>query len=154
MEKPQKIIEAFDECLTYIFGPSFARDNPHKSDMETAKRWAKDGLSVIVATMVFYDRMTYLHERFLRVQDKRDRSLIPHSLKLFDENIEAALRRQKGETVDLWEAELSRWRARCKFWVKNHLSWRESMWGPAPFENGTRVPGAILREIEKHKPAA
>jgi len=97
---PEKIIEAFDVCLVYVYGYRDARDNPHKTDMETATKWIEAGLSVEVACFVFFDRMNWMHEKHLRFHSKSDRTNIPTCLKIFDQNIEAAIRRAKGEHFD------------------------------------------------------
>lgn len=150
MEQPQKIIEAFDQCLIYVFGQAFARENPHKSDMEIATIWTQSGLSIVLATMVFYDRMNYMHERYLKSGHLKDRQFIPHSLKIFSENIESAIRRQTGDgEFDLWEREISKWRSRCNGWLKNKALWRTEMWGPEPFSSGCRAPHLILRALKK-----
>lgn len=148
---PEDIIGAFDECLIYLYGQRYARDNPHKTDMETAKKWVDDGLKLEIACFVFFDRMNYMHEKHLRHHGKGDRSDIPGSLKLFDENIECAIRKMGGEELDEWEKVNNQWRSRFKGWQKDRKLWRPEMWGPEPFEIGCRVPSAILARVNKYE---
>jgi hypothetical protein len=72
-----QIIEAFDECLEFVYGRQYGRDNPHRSDSQTAARWIDGGLTLPVACFVFYRQMNLLHEKWLR-DDLKDRSHIPH----------------------------------------------------------------------------
>ena len=145
--KPEDIVRAFDVCLVYLYGQRYARDNPHKTDMETATLWIDKGITLEIACFVFFDRMSYLHEKHLKNHDKGDRSDIPHSLKLFDDNIECAIRKIGGDELDEWEKVNNQWRARCRGWKKDRKFWRPEMWGPEPFKEGTRVPNSILNEI-------
>lgn len=148
--KPEDIVKAFDECREYIFGYGLGRDNPHVSDNGTAERWVKEGLNLVVAVMVFYEQMNWMHEKFLRFGNGKDRQYLPASLKVFDENIEAAIRRSKGGgQSEFWENGLSQWRSRCRGWLKDKSLWRENMWGAPPFENGTRVPKSVLDELKQ-----
>lgn len=149
MPEADQIIEAFDQCLEYTFGSAFARDNRHKSDVETSQKWITVGADVVLATIVFSKQMDWMHEKFLRSGHLRDRKFIPHSLKVFDENIEMAIRRMNGiGIVDAWEVELSLWRARFKSWQKTGI-WQTEMYGSAPFEPGCRVPKSILEEFKR-----
>ena len=72
----EQIIECFDAIRDYIWGYGRGRDNPHKSDRETAKRWISEGLIVPIAAIVFFDRMGDMHERWLRT-DAKDRTHLP-----------------------------------------------------------------------------
>lgn len=144
---PHELIKAFDEVREYVFGSKLGRDNPHKDDLATAEKWFSDGLTLIVAVMVFYEQMNWMHEKFLRFGRGTDKSYIPASLKVFDENIEVAVRRSKnGGQTELWENGISQWRSRCKAWTRNG-SWIENMWGPKPFEAGCRVPKEVIKEL-------
>ena len=147
--KPDDIVKAFDDCREYIFGHSIGRDNPHKDDKETAEKWIKDGLTFVVAVMVFYEQMNWMHEKFLRFGNGKDRQYLPASLKVFDENIEAAIRRAKnGGQSDFWERGIAQWRARCNGWIKDKSLWRENSWGAEPFKEGNRVPKQVLDELK------
>jgi hypothetical protein len=143
---PTQIIEAFDECLEYVYGRSYGRDNPHKSDDETALRWIDAGLTLHVACFVFYRQMNIMHELWTR-DNLRDRSHIPHSLKVFDENIEAGIRRHKGggdwSASDMVD---SLWRARLRVWTESPSWWNHDMWGPPPGTPGCRAPRAVIAE--------
>lgn len=148
--KPDDLVKAFDECREYIFGYGLGRDNPNKDDKATATKWVEQGLSLVVAVMVFYEQMTWMHEKFLRFGNGKDRQYLPASLKVFDENIEAAIRRAKnGGQTEFWEGEISKWRARCKGWLKDKALWRENMWGVEPFKEGNRIPRQVLDEIKQ-----
>jgi hypothetical protein len=59
--------------------------------------------------------------------------------------------REDGEEVDMWEAEYSRWRSRCRGWLKSPILWREAHWGPPPFTLGNRIPSIILLEIDEER---
>lgn len=144
---PEQIIECFDYCLIYVFGQKYARENPHVGDMDTARSWIDAGANIFLAAYVFFDRMNSMHEKFSHQSfENKDRSNIPGVLKLFDQNILAAIRKSQGDEVTQFEAEMSRWRARVIWFVKKPGAWREEMWGPAPDQPGTRVPQSILRE--------
>jgi hypothetical protein len=146
--KPEEIIKAFDDVREYVFGYSLGRDNPHASDKETAKSWLESGLTLVVAVIVFSEQMNWMHEKFLRYGHAKDRSYLPASLKVFNENIEAAIRKSKGDgAFDEWEKEISKWRSRCKGWKRKKSLWRHEMWGPEPFEKGSRIPKSILMEL-------
>jgi hypothetical protein len=148
MSTPAEIIEAFDRCLIYVYGAAFARDNPNKTDIATAKPWIEAGADVVVVSWVFFDRMSWMHEKHLRSQDKKDRTNIPGTLKVFDENVMAALRRMNGSEIDAFETRLSLWRSRMKGWKKYPNQWRVELWGPQPFQPGCRVPALVLREAQ------
>lgn len=146
--KPDDVIKAFDDIREYVFGYSFGRDNPHSSDKQTAQEWIEDGLNINIAAAVFYEQMSWMHEKFLRYGGAKERSYLPSSLKVFNDNIEVAIRRSTGKgQIDEWEKEISKWRSRCKGWITNKNLWRIEMWGPEPFEIGTRVPKEILKEL-------
>jgi hypothetical protein len=145
--KPEELIEVFDRILVYVCGNRYARDNPHATDMATATQWAKDGCDAVIAAIVLYDRMSAMHERHLHAVDKTDRTNVPGTLKLFTENIEAALRRQSGEELDSVDKAYSQWRSRVKGWKKNGKLWRIEDWGPAPHQPGCRVPKSVLAEF-------
>lgn len=147
MVLPEQIIASFDEILDYVYGRRYGRDNPHKSDEQTAHKWIEEGITLAIATAVFYHRMSQMHERFLRQPDDRDRSNIPGSLKVFDENIESAIRRVKNEgQADPWESIDARWRARIGSFLKTSL-WHPDLWGPSPDEFGFRGPSRLLTEM-------
>jgi hypothetical protein len=149
--KPDDLIKAFDGVREYVFGYGLGRDNPHKDDKKTAETWIAEGATLLVAIMVFYEQMSWMHEKFLRFGNAKDRSYLPASLKVFNENIEAALRRQKsGGQTDETEKAYSLWRSRCKGWLKDKRLWQINMWGPEPFQEGNRVPKSILQELTKH----
>jgi hypothetical protein len=142
----QKLIETFDRILVYVYGVRYARDNPHKSDAETASLWASLGCDVVIAAIVLFDRMIAMHERHLRIVDKSDRTHIPCTMKVFTENIEAALRRQSGGEIDEIEKTYSLWRSRVAGWRKKPTLWLTEMWGPEPFAPGCRVPRSVLAD--------
>ena len=142
---PQDIIEAFDAYLDYTYGRRYGRDNPHKTDAETAQRWLDAGLTVPVACFVFHRQMSIMHEKWLRY-DLRDRAHIPHSLKVSDENIEAGIRRAQGEEVTTWDMEESKWRSRVKGWRRNPAFWNAEIWGPHPDQPGCRAPRSLLKD--------
>lgn len=151
--KAEDIIKAFDECREYVFGYAWGRDNPHSSDKGTATEWLTKGLTFVVAVMVFYEQMNWMHEKFLRYGNAKERSYLPASLKVFNDNIETAIRRSKdGGQVDQMDKVMSSWRSRCKAWFKNPALWRVEMWGPEPFKEGSRVPQLILNEFAAAKP--
>ena len=140
----KQIIEAFDVCLIYIYGQRYARENAYKDDTETASQWIKEGITIEIACFVFFKEMSWMHEKFLHWHNSQDRKLIPHSLKVFNENIEAAIRKSTGEEMDEWEKTISLWRARYRGWIKNKSHWQREMWGPEPDEKGTRVPKSLM----------
>lgn len=143
--QPEQIIAAFDECLDYVYGRRYGRNNPHTSDIATAIRWIAAGLTLPVACFVFYRQMNLMHERWMR-DDLKDRAHIPHSLKVFDEAIDSAIRRARDGEVSTWDLEDSRWRARLTGWKRKSSFWLEDHWGPPPGSPGCRVPGAVRRE--------
>jgi hypothetical protein len=144
----RNLIETFDRVLVYVYGARYARDNPHKSDMETATLWASLGCDSVIAAIVLFDRMSAMHERHLRVVDKSDRTHIPCTMKVFTENIEAALRRQSGAEIDDMEKVYSLWRSRIAGWRKKPTLWLTEMWGPVPFQPGCRAPRSVLSEFQ------
>lgn len=142
------IIEAFDACLEFIWGQRYGRDNPHASDMKTAKAWVEQGLTVPIASIIFYKNMDRMHERWLHNIDPKDRKNLPALLSIFDDNIQAALNRVAiGGEFDAWEAEIGRWRARFIGW-KNGREWNYEQWGPRPDQTGTRIPKEILTGLK------
>jgi hypothetical protein len=144
--KPEELIEVFDRILVYIFGNRYARDNPHATDMATAKLWAEQGCDAVIAAIVLYDRMSAMHERHLHTVDKTDRTNVPGTLKLFTDNIEAALRRESDAEVDECEKWYSQWRSRLTSWKKKGL-WLTEMWGPKPDQDGCRAPKSLISEF-------
>ncbi|MDE2099114.1 MAG: hypothetical protein KGL39_17805, partial [Patescibacteria group bacterium] len=93
-------------------------------------------------------QMNWMHEKFLRYGNGKDRKYFPGTLKLFNENIESAMRKYKnGGQFDEAERSDSRWRARCKAWMKNPNLWQENQWGSAPNTLTTRVPKTIIKEL-------
>jgi hypothetical protein len=146
--QPQQIIDVFDRTLVYIYGSAFARENPSKNDHKTAKAWIAEGLDPVVAAWVFWDRMSWMHEKSLRHHDKSDRTNIPGSLILFDENIRSALRRISAGSheIDGVDRILSQWRSRVNGWHKSKI-WLGDMWGPAPDDRGCRAPKSVLSEF-------
>jgi hypothetical protein len=147
---PAQIIDVFDRTLIYIYGSAFARENPSKNDHKTAASWIAESLDPIVAAWVFWDRMSWMHEKSLRHHDKSDRINIPGSLILFDENIRSALRRINtgSHEIDGVDRLFSQWRARVKAWHASKI-WLENMWGPEPFKSGNRVPRTVLEEFSQ-----
>lgn len=146
--RPEEIVSAFDECREYVFGRSLGRDNPHASDITAAKKWIAMGLTLPIAVIVFHEQMTWMHEKFLRFGGAKDRSYLPAALKVFDENIETAIRKvMNGGHFDIWENEVVKWRARCKAWKKHPELWRFEDWGPEPLKRGCRVPRDVLMEF-------
>jgi hypothetical protein len=144
---PDELIKTFDDCLEYVYGRRMGRDNPYKDDMKTAQGWIDDGLPLFLAAIVFYEQMSRLHERFLR--NNQDRQYVPHSLKVFDDNIRTANHRQaRGGNYDTWENEELRWRSRVKGWMKQPNLWQADHWGPTPGQSGCRMPRAVMKEME------
>jgi hypothetical protein len=90
--------------------------------------------------------MNLMHEKWVR-DDLRDRSHIPHALKVFDENIEAGIRRFRDGELSAWDIADSQWRARIKVWSRNPNLWNADMWGPPPGAEGCRAPHSILAEV-------
>ena len=86
-----------------------------------------------------------MHEKWLR-DDLRDRSDIPHSLKVFDGNIECAIHRHRDGEMSVWEAADSQWRARVKAWARKRF-WFADMWGPPPDDPACRAPNSVLAEV-------
>lgn len=146
--RAEDVIGAFDDCRELIFGIALGRDNPYREDKATAQKWIDGGLTFVVAVCVFFEQMSWMHEKFLRYGQAKERSYLPASLKVFDENIEAAIRKQKGGgQTEFWETEISRWRSRCRGWKRNPQLWNSNQWGPAPFEAGSRIPKAVMEEL-------
>lgn len=143
---PNAIIQAFDDCLEYVWSRNYGRDNPQKTDHETAQRWINEGLTNFGATIVFYEQMVRMHERWLR-HDAASREDIPKAIKIFEENIQTMIYKLKHGAPEVWEVELSKWLARCRGWMKAPELWNTDMWGPAPNENGTRAPKNILVDL-------
>jgi len=150
MTTPDDIIRAFDDCLDYIFGRALGRDNPHATDAATARKWLADGLTLVIAVIVFHEQMNWMHEKFLRFGNAKDRSYLPSALKVFNDNIETAIRRhQNGGQLDEWDRRDSQWRARVKGWARNPRLWRQDMWGPPPGQPGCRLPRSVLVELKE-----
>lgn len=149
MSDADQIIKAFDQCLDYTFGRSLGRDNPHKSDAETAEHWISEGADLVLCVMVFTRQMGWMHEKYLRSGHLRDRAMIPHSLKVFHDNVLAAVRLAKSGGVDEAERVYSLWRSRVKGWQKNPALWRIEQWGPTPIERGCRVPKSVMAELSQ-----
>lgn len=145
-----EIIQAFDEILDYIYGRSRGRDYHHKSDPETASRWIKEGITLPIASVVFYQKIVVMHEAWLRCT-LGDREAIPHSLKVCDEAIMAAISRVKagGEPIAVWEQSQSQWVARARGFITKKL-WNRDMWGPTPDEPNCRCPPRLLAEAKKN----
>lgn len=138
----EEIVKLFDECREYVFGYGEGRDNYYADDLETAKSWIDGGVNYFLAAIVFYEQMTWMHEKYLKF---RDRKHMPSSLKVFDENIKTAIRRQKnGGNFESWEQEIAQWAARYRTWQKKRL-WDYNNWGPDPSQSGTRVPKSVLK---------
>ncbi|CAM5999264.1 unnamed protein product [Sphagnum balticum] len=149
--KPYDIIDAFDACLTYVYGKKYAREYPAKHDSKNAEEWIKKGLTLPVACFVFYHQMSRMHERWLR-RPESDRYEIPVGISVFDENLEAAIRRASGVELDEAEKSEALWRNRFRGWLKGY-PWYENMWGSPPLtEDGSiskkcRIPMHIIEEI-------
>ena len=149
--KPYDIIDAFDDCLTYVYGKKYAREYPAKNDSKKAAAWIARGLTVPIATIVFYHQMTRMHERWRR-QPEKDRTEIPGSIGVFDENLEAAILRASGVELDFRERADASWRNRFKGWIKG-FPWYENMWGMPPLnEDGSiskksRMPRYLIEEL-------
>lgn len=137
---PFHIIEAFDECMLATWGNVGKRSAPFRDDEATAQEWINAGATLTRCIMIFTNQMEMMRHKKLR---------LPRALKIFDSNIRDALAKDAGEELDVWEAEYSRWRARCDGWKKNPTLWRQDFWGPEPFSNGCRVPQRILQEIDE-----
>jgi hypothetical protein len=151
MPTPQSIIAAFDEVLEYTWGRQYGRDNPFREDAETAAAWIEQGVTLTVATIVFHEQMTRMHEKSVRQNDLR--AFLPRALKVFDENIAAAIRRQSGGEVSMWDIEESRWRSRLLAYRKNPESWNVEQWGYTPLSAYCSAPKRLIREIIGHRAA-
>lgn len=144
---PDELIKIFDDCLEYVYGRRMGRDNPYKEDRATAQAWIDDGLEPFLAAIVFHEQMSKMHERFLH--NNQDRKHVPCSLKVFSENIDAAIHRYKrGGNYDVWENQDLQWRSRVKGWMKRPELWQIEHWGPAPGKIDCRVPKSVLRELD------
>jgi hypothetical protein len=150
MTEPHEIVKAFDGCLDITFGRPLGRDNPHKDDAATAQRWLDTGATIVICVMVFTREMAWMHEKYLRSGHLRDRQFIPHTLKVFEDNILSAIRTAKSGSVDETDKVDSLWRSRIASWRKKPHHWRREMWGPEPCQPGCRAPKSILDEFEKH----
>lgn len=150
MTKPADIITAFDEILDYVYGRSRGRDYPSKSDEKTAEEWISAGLTVPIASLIFYQRMSLMHERWLSNFDPHSKINYPALLSVFDENIKAALARVKsgGDPVSVWEQSESQWLARLNGFFSKKL-WQAEMWGPSPDDLGCRAPQRLIEEAKK-----
>jgi hypothetical protein len=139
--EPIEIIAAFDECMISTWGTAGKRSSPFREDEATAQAWIEAGVTLTKCVIVFAAQMELMRSRRLR---------LPRALKIFDSNIMDAI---AGDQYDLppWECEYSRWRARCRAWLKNPSSWIENHWGPEPFTNGHRVPRVVLLELDEEK---
>jgi hypothetical protein len=144
LSTPERIIAAFDDVLDYVYGHQWGRDNPHASDFATATRWCDLGLTASIACCVFYRQMSLMHERWLRDEIK-NRSNIPHSLKVFNDEIEAAIHRVKHGELSTWELSDSLWLARLRGWKKNPDLWPDNMWGPPPGHPQCRAPKRLMQ---------
>lgn len=144
---PEQIIAAFDEILDYVYGRSRGRDYPSKFDKDNAQDWIDLGLTVPIASAVFYHQMSRLHERWLRNFDPKDKANIPQHIGIFEEHILSAIQRVQagGEPIASWEQSESKWRARIKGFYRKKL-WQREMWGPEPGEDGCRAPPRLLAE--------
>lgn len=148
---PLQIIEAFDEILDFVYGRSRGRDYHGKEDLTYATQWVEYGLTVPIASAVFWQRMNIMHERWLRQHDHNDTTNIPRNPGLFDENIRAALARVRagGEPIEVWEQSESLWKARIRAFLKDPDSWTlyiES-WGNPPGQPGSRVSARLLAVV-------
>jgi hypothetical protein len=139
---PLQIVEAFDECMIATWGAAGKRAAPFRDDELVAQQWIDAGATLTKCIMIFTNQMEIMRQKKMR---------LPRAIKIFDSNIRDMIARDQGEEVDVWECEYSRWRSRCRGWVKNPALWRENHWGPPPFALGNRVPGAILREIDEDR---
>ena len=149
--KPYDIIDAFDACLTYVYGRKYKREYPAKNDSKKAAAWIAKGLTVPVATIVFYHQMTRMHERWLR-KPESDKTEIPGSIGVFDEHLDVAIRRAHGIELDAMEKADASWRNRFKGWLKG-FPWYENLWGSPPLNpdgsisKKTRLPQYLLAEL-------
>jgi len=147
---PDQIIAAFDEIRCFIWGDQYARYQPYKDDAKTAERWIEHGITLPIASVVFFQRMSLMHERWLR-DDVDDRSNLPNSLKVFDEDIRIALIRLKGNELSHWDKEESKWLARLNGFKKNQAHWNVDMWGERPDHPDCRAPQHLLIELKFRK---
>jgi len=147
--KPDDIIQAFDEILDYVYGRSRGRDYPSKDDPKIAQAWIDEGLTVPIACCVFYQRMSMMHERWLRQNDQNDKTNIPRNIGVFDENIRAAIVRAKagGESLSMMDIIDSRWRSRLKGFYSAKKYWYPDLWGPEPGQDGCRASPRLIAEI-------
>jgi hypothetical protein len=149
--EPEEIIAAFDEILDYVYGRSRGRDYPSKFDKKDAETWIEKGLTVPIASAVFYRQMSMMHERWLRMPPN-DRTLIPVHIGYFAENIENALNRIKNGGENSFSDNVNAtWKLRLRGWLKG-FPWYENMWGTPPINPTTgkiqrsRVPESVIAE--------
>lgn len=151
--KPYDIIDAFDDCLAYVYGRKYRREYRQKNDPANAQKWIDDGLTLPVACFVFYHQMSRMHERWMR-KPESDREEIPKGLSIFEEHIKTAIRRASGYEVSEDEKSESQWRNRYFGWLKGH-AWYENLWGAPPLNpdgsisKKTRMPRYLLSELHK-----
>jgi hypothetical protein len=150
---PEEIIEAFDEILDFVFGRNRGRDYPSKFDESTASDWIERGITIPIASAIFYQRMTMMHERWLHQSNHQDKKNIPQNLGIFDENIRAATERVKagGKPISTWEQSEYQWKARLKGFFSKKL-WNTNLWGPCPDDPDCRAPKRLIDEAKKDEP--
>lgn len=138
---PIEIIAAFDECMIATWGAAGKRSAPFRDDEAIAQSWIDAGATLTKCILVFAAQMEIMRSRRLRM---------PRAIKIFDANIKDAI---AGDHygAERWECEYSRWRARCRAWLKNPSSWIENHWGPQPFTSGHRVPRVVLQKLDEEK---
>ena len=113
---PTQIIAAFDECMLAIWGTAGKRQAPFRDDEATAQSWIDLGVTLTRCVMVFTAQMERMRDR---------KANLPRAVKIFDSNIRAAIARDEGDDVDTWDCEYSRWRSRCRGWLKDPKLWQE-----------------------------
>jgi len=132
---PELIILAFDDCIAYIYGNDDRREYQHRDDDKVARSWIEKGATLTICMAVFCKQLEWMAE------NGRER---PTCLSVFDENIESAIHRIRGDYLEPWELNLSRWKARVLCWKKNPSSWKENMFGPPPDSPDTQTPKSVL----------